>query len=175
MSREHESDGTFPIDRLERGTADSLLAMCELGAETPARKFMRRFASEDGTDWMTRSLRAFRLESGVDGLGILLEGAGGLRAAEELKGGGKAGMANAEDGDSEPRAVLYYLAAVCAALVHHDRMISTRRPSVLAELVMDIADAVPEPIRSVLARAVDLLIRAEPGHCEEPGIQPERP
>jgi len=155
-----DEGSTIPIDDLEHKTARHLLELCEKRSGTPAARLMGRLANDDGADWASRELRSFTTDDGADGLAILLEGAGGLPTAKRLKRAGKRGMKEAADADAddEARAVLLYLSAVASALAHHNTLISSRKPSVLVDLFMDLAEELDEPLRPVFERAVEAAI-----------------
>ncbi|MBZ0172362.1 MAG: hypothetical protein K8E66_08290, partial [Phycisphaerales bacterium] len=59
----------------------------------------------------------------------------------------------------EARAVLFYLAAVAAALTHHGLLISSRDPETLALILTDLAGLSPPPVRDVIQRAIPMLQR----------------
>jgi len=156
MTTDHSS--TLRLDELEHNTARHLLELCEQRSGTPAARLMTRLARDDGADWASRELRSFTTDEGANGLAILLEGAGGLTAAKTLKRAGKRGMKESADAAAEARAVLLYLSAVASALAHHNRLISSRKPSVLVELFMDLAEVLDGPLRPVFERAVEAAI-----------------
>ena len=156
MTTDHGS--TLPLDELEHKTARQLLALCEAKSGAPANRLMKRLSDSGGQDWAKRALTSFSTDGDTDGLAILLSGNGGIPSAESLKRFGKQGIKEAMSESSEAQAVLCYLTAVAAALVHHGKLISSRKPSILAELFIDLAEALEPPLARIFNRAIEAAI-----------------
>ncbi len=153
MTTDHGS--TIPLDDLEHRTARHLLGLCERRAGTPAARLMEQLAEPGGQDWARQTLAGISAEGETDGLSILLSGAGGFAAARSLKHAGKSGIKSAANDTHEARAVLCYLAAVAAALVHHGELLSSRKPSTLAELFIDLGEALDRPMAEIFEKAIE--------------------
>jgi hypothetical protein len=102
-----------------------------------------RLRQPDGAVWLDRSLaRALATTGGAPAAAELIEAPTPLARLEELK---KSAVAGAEHGADRPDALALYFAVLAAGLVHHARLLTRQPGAVVAETLVDLADASPAP------------------------------
>ena len=152
MSR--QSEDTFPIDQVGEADARRLLALCGARAASPMDRLADHLRGGNGKSWVIGVLASIDV-GGIEASRVVLEGAGGLQAAERLRGLAKKTMGADEAGDSDRRAALLYLASAAAARAHHGVRIGSRAPDELARHLVSLEASLPHELGAVFRKAAD--------------------
>lgn len=148
-----ESSSTEPLSG--RPTL-RLLSLGLGGPSRPVAMLLHRLAAPDGGAWLTTALAIIPLE-GAEPSAFFLgrdTSAQRLRAAKD-----RCKRLSAGDEDTKLAGTLGYLLAVGAALDRHGEVISSRPPSELADVLLDLAQVMGGAWEPMLARAA---LRADP-------------
>lgn len=148
-----ESSSTEPLSG--RPTL-RLLSLGLGGPSRPVAMLLHRLAAPDGGAWLTTALAKIPLD-GADPAAFFL---GSDTSAQRLRSAkDRCKRLSTGDEDMQLAGTLGYLLAVGAALDLHDEIISSRPPSELADVLLDLAQVMSGEWEPMLARAA---LRAGP-------------
>ena len=147
-----------PID--DAATAKSLRWLIQnvnagSGSETskPAAHLQNRLAQPDGGKWLAERLLMPPFAPLTNPGEALVEGRASLKELEELKQRCKEATGQATSHDVILAGVAGYFFAIGAALLHHQRYLSSQPIHELRQILIDLATVVDEPWSSFLSQA----------------------
>lgn len=142
---------------LDPGVAQEMLRMGVSDARRPIDRLVERLRSPGGPEWLLDMLRQPIWSIPEDPDNAIARGRMSLAGLDGLKERCK--LAAFSDPDSNLRLAAtggYYL-AIAAAAVHHNRLITSLPQDELANALLDLGEALPEPWTALLGRAALLL------------------
>lgn len=142
---------------LNPSVANEMLRMGVSDVRRPIDRLVDRLRTPGGPEWLLDTLRLPVWSLQDDPETAIARGRLSLAALDSLKERCK--LAAFSDPDSNLRLVAtggYYL-AIAAAAVHHNRLITSLPQDELANALLDLGEALPEPWTGMLGRAALLL------------------
>ncbi len=137
--------------------ATRLLPIAIAGPRRPIDAVIERLRQPDANKWLQSILRAAaeRMETpeSTDAHALLAEGEASLEQIRALKEQSKSELRTADPDDPPAPAVFLYFIAVAAALAHHSESISSMPREEIDPILVDLADAAPEPWSELCLRA----------------------
>lgn len=152
-SRSTEASSTAPLSG--RPTL-RLLSLGLGGPSRPVARALHRLTAQDGAAWLARALARLPL-NGADAASFFLGEGTSVRDLRAAKDRCKK-LAHGDD-EETLAGTLGYLLAVGAALDRHNEFISSRPTAEVADVLLDLAQAMGGPWEAMLARAA---LRADP-------------
>ncbi len=128
--------------------------LLRMGMRAPARpsdKLIDRLAAADAHDWLAQSLASDRIAGAASH--SIASGGWSISDLDALKNRCKALTLSEADAAARLGALAGYYLAIAAAIVHHQRLISSQPKAELASLFADLGSAAPEPWATLLGKA----------------------
>lgn len=122
----------------------------------PVDDLIHRLELDDGVAWFTRHLGRGALGRSGPASELLVGGTASLEQLRHLKRDCKLQFKQGKrDGDADAAlaGLAGYFLAIAAALHHHGRHIGSQPGAALADVLLDLASALPEPWAELLAAA----------------------
>lgn len=128
-----------------------LLRMGMRSPSRPSDKLIDRLAAADAHDWLAQALASDRIAGAK--ADTIASGAWSIVDLDALKNRSKALTLSESDPNSRLAALAGYYLAIAAAIVHHQRLISSQPKAELASLFADLGATAPEPWATLLGKA----------------------
>lgn len=145
----HYNDKDPSTSPLTDRQASSLLREGIAGPVRPVDDLILRLERTDGERWLVGAIA--RLNSWVDfPVEDAVSGRMSLAQAESLKDVTKRRMTAESSSDGRLAGLLGYFIALGGALAHHGKLIASRSREEVDNALVDLAEACPEPWRSML-------------------------
>lgn len=139
-------------DSLPPIRATQLLRM-GMSETRPVDRLIDRLEKRDGAEWLATALRAGPLAGDGDPLEFFTSRSTSLEALEAVKERCKDGVGGDGDRDERLGHVAGYFLAIAAALRDHNTPLTSRDPKELQGMLLDLAVAIPDDYRELLAQA----------------------
>jgi hypothetical protein len=130
--------------------------LLQVGLDAPRRPvndLVDRLLEPDGDQWLSRILHTGPVATHGLPKELLCEGRATFEQLMAIKGQSKQMLQGPGGRESRASALMGYMLAVAAALVHHGRMISSRPRSELDAVLLELADVTPGEWAGLLRRA----------------------
>lgn len=131
-------------------------ALLRMGLSKPRRGIddvADRLQALDGPEWLERAVGTLPVRSGSNAADLLAAGRVSLEDLQAWKENYKASMTAPGSPDDRSAAILMYYLCLAAARTAHSQSITSQPPEEVAEAMIDLAAAIPEPWSTLLARA----------------------
>ncbi len=139
--------------RLQGSTVTKLLQLGLAGPRRPVDALIDRLNASDGATWFSVALGRHPIKQIGDPVLTLVHGRADMTALERLKDASKRLLQDAISENDRLTGLAGYFLAVAAGVEHHARNISSRPPTELHGVLLDLAAVSPAPWSDLLAGA----------------------
>jgi hypothetical protein len=140
----------------EHLTVEKATVFLRLGLEGPRRPvddLIDRLRRSSGGSWLNDALQAGPLKGQGSASELLIDGKATIAQLIAIKDRSKALVKEAVAGELRLAGIAGYFLSIAAGLQHHGKLITTRDHDQLAEILLDLAEAAPEPFKGLLSHA----------------------
>jgi hypothetical protein len=124
----------------------SVQQLLRVGLSEPRRpidSLTERLDQADGAAWLGSALERSPIGKIGDPKAVIIYGDASVDDLMMIKENSKRGYAEAQDEDQRHRVLLAYFLAVAAALVHHERLITSQPRESVNEMLTDLGGSLP--------------------------------
>jgi hypothetical protein len=140
----------------ERLTTAQATLLLKMGIMKPRRlvdDLIDRLRQPGGSAWLNRALESGPLRDRGSPAELFIEGKATLDQCGDIKEGSKHILRQATTSEERLGGIAGYLLSIAAALKHHQALLTSRERSDLNEILLDLAEAAPEPFARLLSEA----------------------
>ena len=134
----------------------SVQQLLRVGLSEPRRpidSLTERLDQSDGAAWLESALTRGPIGGVGDATALIIEGGATVEDLMAIKERSKLGYASAGNEDERRIVLLAYFLAVAAALLHHDRLITSQPRESVNEMLIDLGGSLPATWAAFAERA----------------------